>query len=187
MRNSIRSRRTVALALATAALGTALTFGSTGAAMAAGIPGSGPNQQSSSVTGSSAHPDALPGDMDEGLDFWQTLGWPNWHNIGTRTWFVASSFVNQSTHQQVQESVFTGGQYQDRDGSLRAFMNNGGAGPSSVGYTGTFQEYNTTVYTTQANSDAPRRDARRVVRALTTGDVWWTNDHYSTFHYMGRP
>ena len=28
--------------------------------------------------------------------------------------------------------------------------------------------------------------AARVVRAIGTGDLFWTDDHYSTFHYMGR-
>ncbi|MEV5848707.1 hypothetical protein AB0M32_42750 [Streptomyces sp. NPDC051985] len=61
-------------------------------------------------------------------------------------------------------------------------------GPGNCGhpYTGTFQEYDTTVWQTQQNVAVPRRDANRIVRAIGTGDVFWTNDHYPTFPYMGR-
>ncbi|MET8983156.1 ribonuclease domain-containing protein [Streptomyces sp. NPDC004539] len=184
-----RTRRTVTLGLAAAALGTALTLGNSGTAMAAPIPPSGPSQSTSNsatVTGDQQHLQALPNDMQTGFDLWFHMGWPNWRNIGTRQWFLAGSFADSRTHQQIQENIFTGGQYNDRDGALRDFMNAGGAGTSGPGYTGTFQEYNTTVYTTQGTSAVPNRDARRIVRALSTGDVWWTSDHYSSFHYMGR-
>ncbi|WP_060877870.1 ribonuclease domain-containing protein [Streptomyces scabiei] len=86
----------------------------------------------------------------------------------------------------MQENIYTGGQYFDRDGALRSFMNGGHAGSAAIGYTGTFQEYNTTVYTSQGSSTVPRRDARRIVRAISSGDVWWTDDHYGSFHYLGR-
>ena len=79
-------------------------------------------------------------------------------------------------------------EYQPRGGSSspRCAVHDSSAGSSSTGYTGTFQEYNTTVYHTQLNAAIPRRDANRIVRAINTGDLFWTNDHYSTFHYMGR-
>lgn len=188
-----RTRRAIALGLASAALGTAFSLGSPGAAMAAPIPPSGPNQASTSgsapVFGSAGHPQSLPHDMQEGLDFWRDMGWPNWHNIGGRDWFTASVWLDPATHAQHRSLVFTGGQYQDRDDALRDFMHNGHASTSSTAlhYMGTFQEYNTTVYTTTVNSAVPRRDARRIVRAVNTGDVWWTDDHYSTFHYLGQP
>ncbi|MDQ0688476.1 MULTISPECIES: hypothetical protein [Streptomyces] len=193
MRNAThRTRRAVALGLATAALGSALTLAGSGAATAQPIPPSGPSQSNngggpSGVSGSVTHPDPEPHDMVQGTDFWRDMGWPNWHNIGNQHWFTGASWVDPARRTQVREIVYTGGQYQDRDGRLRAFLNAGLAGTSARGYTGTFQEYNTTVYVTPANGAAPRRDARRVVRAINTGDVWWTNDHYSTFHYMGRP
>ncbi|KOG11427.1 hypothetical protein [Streptomyces viridochromogenes] len=184
-----RTRRAIALGLASAALGTAFSLGSPGAAMAQPIPPSGPSQSGSSVAGSSSNPQPAPQDMRDGLDFWRDMGWPNWHNIAGREWFTASAWVDPATHRQHREMIFTGGQYQDRDGALRSFMHAGHAGTSSTAmhYMGSFQEYNTTIYTGPVNSAVPRRDARRLVRAVNTGDVWWTDDHYSTFHYMGRP
>ncbi|MFD5478654.1 hypothetical protein [Streptomyces hawaiiensis] len=191
MRNTTqRTRRAIALGLAAAALGGGLTLGSSGAAVAQPIPPSGPNQSNNNppagVFGSQAQHQPAPHDMTRGIGYWYDQQWPNWHNIGDRQWFPGHPVRDARTGQTVQTIIYTGGRYQDYDGRLRAFMNAGLAGTSSIGYRGTFQEYNTTVYTGTQNSNVPRRDARRIVRALTTGDVWWTNDHYSTFHYLGR-
>ena len=54
--------------------------------------------------------------------------------------------------------VFTGGRFYDRDQGLINFMNSPAAPSSSHGYTGTFQEYNTTIYDRQRDDVVPRRD-----------------------------
>ncbi|MFD0441176.1 hypothetical protein [Streptomyces chartreusis] len=122
-----------------------------------------------------------PSYMQDGIRLCSTMGWPNWRNLGNREWITAGQYLDPSTHRRINEIVFTGGRYEDRDGRLHAMLSQGGHT-----YTGTFQEYNTTVWQTRQNVAVPRRDANRIVRAITTGDVFWTNDHYSTFHYMGR-
>lgn len=183
MKRASRTRRAMAAGLASAALGACLTLVGAGTSVAQAPP---PPPAPAPVSGSTAHPQQPPTYMDEGIRLWEQLGWPNFHNLGNRDWVTAGSFVNPSTRQRVNEIVFTGGWYQDRDGSLRRFMDSGQAGPSSVHAGGAFQEYNTTVYHQQLNAAIPRRDANRIVRNVRTGDVFWTNDHYGSFHYMGR-
>jgi hypothetical protein len=167
----------IALTLAAAGLVLGLGIAAPGAASAAPPP--------PPVSGSSSNPQNPPGYMWQAIVFWGQLEWPNFRNVGDREWFEAASFVDPSTHQQVHDIVFTGGRFYDYDGRLRAFMNSGQAGPSN-GYTGAFQEYNTTIYHQRINDNIPRRDSARIVRALGTGDVFWTDDHYKNFHYMGR-
>ncbi|WP_333493421.1 hypothetical protein [Kitasatospora cathayae] len=177
-----RSRRAMAVGLASAALGACLSFAGAGTSVAAPPPPPAP----APVSGSDAHPQQPPAFMVDAIRLWEQIGWPNATNIGNREWVNAGSFVNPSTHQRVNELLFTGGTYNDRDGSLRRFMNTGGAGPSSVNAGGAFQEYNTTVYHVPENSNIPGRDTNRIVRNIRTGDVFWTTDHYKSFHYMGR-
>jgi len=172
-----RVKGAVALTLTAAGLVLGLGIAAPGAASAAPPP---------PVAGSSSNPQNPPGYMWQGITFWGQLDWPNFRNIGDREWFEAASFVDPRTHQQVHDIVFTGGRFYDRDGRLTAFLNSGQAGSSSRGYTGTFQEYNTTIYHQQVNDAIPRRDAARIIRAIGTGDVFWTDDHYTSFHYMGR-
>jgi hypothetical protein len=124
--------------------------------------------------------------MVEGTRFWEDMQWPNWRNIASREWYTATSWIDPARHTQVRERIFTGGRYQDNDGRLRRFLNSGLAGDDSRDYTGTFQEYNTTIYDRQRDDVVPRRDANRIIRAISTGDLFWTDDHYSTFHYAGR-
>lgn len=192
MRNTMhQTRRAAALGLATAALGSAFTLGSSGVATAQPIPPSGPSQGNnanppSGVFGSETQPVPEPHDMLEGTLLWEDMQWPNWHNIADRGWHTANAWYDSIRQTNYVQRIFTGGRYQDNEGRLRRFLNSGMAGDDSRDYTGTFQEYNTTIYTVPGSSADPRRDARRVVRAILTGDTWWTNDHYSTFNYMGR-
>ncbi|WNM35744.1 hypothetical protein RKE30_37985 [Streptomyces sp. Li-HN-5-11] len=153
------------------------TGASGGAVVNSAVPG---------VFGTGDSPQQPPTSMEEGFQLWQGMDWPNWRAIGNREWFPAGSFVDPRTRHRVHELVFTGGRYYDRDNRLRDFLNRGLGASSSRPYPGTFQEYNTTVYTRQVASSIPRRDANRIVRAVGTGDTWWTTDHYSTFHYMGQ-
>ncbi|WP_055535459.1 hypothetical protein [Streptomyces graminilatus] len=164
------------MGLATSALALGLGIAAPGAAFAAPAP----------VSGSSSNPELPPNDMVEGIDYWHNMQWPNWRNIGNREWFEVAHWEENGNGQTHHEMVFTGGQFFDRDGALRNFMNNGPAPSSSHGYTGSFQEYNTTIYDRVEADDIPRRDARRIIRAIGTGDMFWTTDHYATFHYAGR-
>ncbi|KOV88383.1 hypothetical protein ADL01_01960 [Streptomyces sp. NRRL WC-3618] len=120
--------------------------------------------QPAPVSGSAQHTQNPPSNMDLGIDFWENMGWPNWRNLGDREWIEAAHWTQ----------------------GLINFMNSPAAPSSSHGYTGTFQEYNTTIYDRQRDDVVPRRDANRIVRAIGTGDLFWTDDHYSTFHYAGR-
>jgi hypothetical protein len=136
------------------------------------------------VQGDWAHTQQPPSYMNSGINIWTRWGWPNWRQ-GARGWYVVSSTVNPATHQQTQDIVYTGGQYYDGDGRLRAFLNAGLAGPLSENYQGTFQEYNTTIYHQVQSPNVPYRNAVRLVRAIGSGALFWTADHYKTFHYMG--
>ncbi|MCX5049549.1 MULTISPECIES: ribonuclease domain-containing protein [unclassified Streptomyces] len=179
-KRALLSRRSMAVAVAAAALGASLSLAGAGTSVAA------PPPPPASVSGSASNQQQAPGYMQDGLHLWEQIGWPNFNNIGNREWIHAGSFVDPRTFQRVDEELFTGGRYEDRDGRLRAFMDSGQAGPSSMNAAGAFQEYNTTVYHQQVNSAIPRRDANRIVRNIRTGDVFWTDDHYNNFHYMGR-
>lgn len=136
------------------------------------------------VQGNSHHVQMPPNHMSRAIDFWHDMHWPNWRNIGDREWFEGNRYQDPRTGRDVHELVYTGGRYYDRDGRLMAFMNNG-QGPSSS-YAGTFQEYNTTIYNQPVDDSVPRRNVYRIVRAIGTGDMFWTDDHYASFHYMGR-
>ncbi|MFE2424593.1 hypothetical protein [Streptomyces hokutonensis] len=177
-----RGRRAVIAGLASAVLAMVMTVALAGPSVAQTPPPPPP----APVSGSQAHPQQPPGFMDPGIRLWEQIGWPNAGDPqGNREWWLAGSIVTpQRRH--VNEYLFTGGQYQDRNGWLRSFMDAGHAGPSSVHRGGFFQEYNTTVYHVHANANLPRRDGNRIVRNVRTGDVWWTDDHYASFHYMGR-
>ncbi|MFD8627918.1 ribonuclease domain-containing protein [Streptomyces hygroscopicus] len=65
-------------------------------------------------------------------------------------------------------------------------MDQGGAGPSSRNYRGTFQEYIAHTFDHNPSGEGERTGQDRFVRALNTGDVWFTRDHYKTFSYLGK-
>ncbi|MDC0767656.1 hypothetical protein [Streptomyces sp. HD] len=140
------------------------------------------------VTGDEQHPQKLtPGKMqDKTLKAWQGIGWPNWRNIGDRddSWQI-SSWVDQFGARHG-EWVETGGRYFDNGGSLREFMNEGHAGASSSNYQGTFQEYVAHTFDHNPNGEGERTGQDRFVRAINTGDTWFTRDHYKTFSYLGK-
>lgn len=165
-------------------LATGLAISALALGMGVAAPGVA-SAQPAPVGGSAQHVQMPPSNMDRAIDFWAQMGWPNWRNIGNREWFEANRYDDTAGRLHY-EVVFTGGRFYDRDQGLINFMNSPAAPSSSHGYTGTFQEYNTTIYDRQQPDDLPRRDARRIVRAISTGDLFWTDDHYSTFHYAGR-
>lgn len=146
------------------------------------------NKGKAPVSGDEEHPGRLtPGKMqDKTLKTWQRIGWPNWRNIGDRdSSFQVSSWVDQQRRQHG-EWVETGGRYWDNGGSLRDFMNEGFAGSSSQNYQGTFQEYVATTFDHDPSGEGERTGQDRFVRAISTGDVWFTRDHYNSFIYLGK-
>ncbi|MEW2114940.1 hypothetical protein AB0945_07070 [Streptomyces sp. NPDC005474] len=165
-------------------LATGLAISALALGMGVAAPGVA-SAQPAPVWGNAHNTQPPPAYMDRGIDLWAGMGWPNWRNIGDREWFEGDRYedVNGRNHYRI---IFTGGRFYDRDQGLTNFMNSPAAPSSSRGYTGTFQEYNTTIYDRQQPDDIPRRDAVRIVRAIGTGDLFWTDDHYSTFHYAGR-
>ncbi|MGW6902879.1 hypothetical protein [Streptomyces sp. NPDC054940] len=161
----------------------------------------GPNQGAPSCAGSSSnnkgkakvegdyqHPKKLtPGKKPERTKgYWEQLGWPNWRGIGDRdaSWQVAS-WTDPSTAKKHIEWVETGGRYWDNGHSLRDFMNSGGAGPSSRNYQGTFQEYNADTFDHRLREGEATGNSR-FVRAINTGDLWVTYNHYKSFLYLGK-
>ncbi|WP_405770814.1 hypothetical protein [Streptomyces sp. NBC_01538] len=164
-------------------LATGLAISALALGMGVAAPGVA-SAQPAPVGGSAQHTQAPPSNMDRAIDFWAGMGWPNWRNIGDREWIEAARHDDSNgVHYEI---VFTGGRFYDRDQGIINFMNSPAAPSSSHGYTGTFQEYNTTIYDRQRDDEVPRRDRNRIVRAIGTGDLFWTDDHYSTFHYAGR-
>ena len=171
----VKSRRAFAVGFVASTLALGIGVAAPGVASAQPAP----------VSGSAQHTQNPPSNMELGIDFWENMGWPNWRNLGDREWIEAAHWTDSNgvTHS---DFVFTGGRFYDRDQGVINFMNSPAAPSSSHGYTGTFQEYNTTIYDRQRDDVVPRRDANRIVRAIGTGDLFWTDDHYSTFHYAGR-
>ncbi|MFJ4202874.1 hypothetical protein ACIP2Y_25040 [Streptomyces sviceus] len=157
-------------------------------------PGSSPNCGTSSnngkapITGDEQNPGRLtPGKMQAyTLNLWRNFGWPNWRGIGDRdaSWDV-NDYVDSRGNRH-QEWIETGGRYWDNGNSLRDFMNEGRAGSSSQGYQGTFQEYIAHYFDHNPNGEGERTGQDRFVRAINTGDVWFTRDHYNSFTYLGK-
>jgi len=149
--------------------------------------GSGSGKGKAPVTGDEQHPGTLTKGkaQDRARDYWQRLGWPNWRGIGDRdaSWQVAN-WVDQRANRH-EEWVETGGRYWDNGNSLRDFMNEGRAGSSSRGYQGTFQEYIAHTFDHRPQF-GDRTGQDRFVRAINTGDVWFTRDHYGSFVYLGK-
>lgn len=175
-----KARGAMALVLAASELVLGLGVAVPSAAVAQAPPSKPP------VQGNSQHIQMPPNHMSRAIDFWHDMHWPNWHNVGDREWFEANRYQDARTGRDVHELVYTGGRFYDYDGRLRAFMNSQNAPSTSRGYTGTFQEYNTTIYNQPVDDSIPNRNVYRIVRAISTGDMFWTDDHYWTFHYMGR-
>lgn len=147
-----------------------------------------PNKGKAPVSGDEQHPGKLtPGKMqDKTLQAWRGIGWPNWRNIGDRdeSWQVSSRVDHLGIPHS--EWVETGGRYWDNGNSLRDFMDNGGAGSSSRGYRGTFQEYVAHTFDHDPHGEGERTGKDRFVRAINTGDTWITWDHYKSFIYLGK-
>ncbi|MEU0413925.1 hypothetical protein ABZ307_39950 [Streptomyces griseorubiginosus] len=138
------------------------------------------------ITGSYASPQAVPRGVQDALNFWRQLSWPNWRNVAQRgAVFLVNDYVNQrGVHRR--EYIESGGQYQDHGNRLLNFMNLGLAGPGAQHYQGTFQEYYGTVYPSNPAQTHIATGNFRIVRAINTGDVWVSIDHYSNFRYIGR-
>jgi hypothetical protein len=147
-----------------------------------------PDKGKAPVTGDEQNPGKLTqGKMqDYTLNLWRNFGWPNWRGIGDRdaSWQV-TNYVDQRGNRH-DEWIETGGRYYDNGDSLRDFMNGGGAGSSSQGYQGTFQEYIAHYFDHNPNGEGERTGQDRFVRAINTGDVWFTRDHYKSFTYLGK-
>jgi hypothetical protein len=150
--------------------------------------GQQPNKGKAPVTGNEQNPGKLtPGKMQAyTLNLWRNFGWPNWRGIGDRdaSWQV-TNYVDQRANRH-EEWIETGGRYYDNGDSLRDFMNGGGAGSSSRGYQGTFQEYIAHFFDHNPSGEGERTGQDRFVRAISTGDVWFTRDHYKSFIYLGK-
>lgn len=146
-----------------------------------------PNKGKAPVTGDEQHPGKLtPGKMQAvTMDYWRRFGWPNWRGIGDRdaSWEV-EDFHDQRGHH-YERWIETGGRYWDNGDSLRDFMNEGRAGSSSRNYQGTFQEY-IAHYFDHRPQFGDRTGQDRFVRAVNTGDVWFSRDHYNSFVYLGK-
>ncbi|MEU5045912.1 hypothetical protein [Streptomyces griseorubiginosus] len=159
-----------------------------GSAPTCGAPPAAPDKGKAPITGDAQHPGKLTqGKMqDYTLNLWRNLGWPNWRGIGDRdaSWQV-SNYVDQRGNRH-DEWIETGGRYWDNGGSLRDFMNGGGAGSSSRNYRGTFQEYIAHYFDHNPRGEGERTGQDRFVRAINTGDVWFTRDHYKSFTYLGK-
>jgi hypothetical protein len=139
------------------------------------------------IKGDYRHPEKLTkGKMPaRAEDYWERLGWPNWRGIGDRdaSWQVASWVDHLGNHHR--EWIETGGRYWDNGNSLRDFMNQGEAGPSSRNYRGTFQEYNAHIFDHRPQFGEKTYN-ERFVRAISTGDLWVTYNHYKSFSYLGK-
>jgi hypothetical protein len=145
------------------------------------------NKGKAKITGDAQHPGTLTqGKMQaKTLKLWQQIGWPNFHNVGDRDIaFNVEDYHVGATH--IQHWIETGGRYYDNGNSLRDFMNRGEAGPSSRGYQGNFQEYVAHYFDHNPNGEGERTGQDRFVRAINTGDVWFTRDHYKSFTYLGK-
>ena len=147
-----------------------------------------PDKGKAPITGDEGHPGKLTkGKMqDYTLGLWRDMGWPNWRGIGDRdvAWEVNNYYDRHGNHHH--EWIETGGRYFDKGDSLRDFMNEGHAGSSSTKYKGTFQEYIAHYFDHNPNGEGERTGQDRFVRAINTGDVWFTRNHYKSFIYLGK-
>ncbi|MGW1750082.1 hypothetical protein ACWCRD_31585 [Streptomyces sp. NPDC002092] len=123
---------------------------------------------------------SVPRGVQRALNYWRQLGWPNWRNVGQRgeVWQVDSHAY-----------IETGGQYQDHPNRfgvrIRDFMNWGYTG-DPMNYQGTFQEYYGDVYPSNPEESGIATGNFRIVRAINTGDVFISINHYKDFRYVGR-
>jgi hypothetical protein len=149
--------------------------------------GACPASEPAGFTGTYQQPAAIPRGIQAAVNYWRQLSWPNFRNVAPRAavFEVENYHDSRGTHHE--GWVESGGRYADHGNRLLDFMHRGLAGPNTVHYQGAFQEYYGAVY-----PDNPVRSGRatgnfRIVRALGTGDVWVSIDHYSNFRYVGRP
>ncbi|WP_062705219.1 hypothetical protein [Streptomyces regalis] len=130
-------------------------------------------------------PAAVPRGVQAALNYWRQMSWPNWRNVGQR----GAAFQVENYHDQRGNHhegwIETGGQYQDHGDRLRTFLNIGYGGRAE-NYQGTFQEYYGSVYPSNPERSHISTGNFRIVRAINTGDVFVSIDHYSTFRYVGR-
>ncbi|MCI3272494.1 hypothetical protein [Streptomyces cylindrosporus] len=139
------------------------------------------------VSGSAAQPSAIPRGIQAALNYWRQLHWPNFRNIAPRgAAFEVENYVDRNGNH-IHGWVESGGQYADNGGALMNFMHRGLAGANAQNYQGAFQEYYGSVYPSNPERSGIRTGNFRIVRALGTGDVWVSIDHYSNFRYVGRP
>ncbi|MFJ2115686.1 MULTISPECIES: hypothetical protein [unclassified Streptomyces] len=146
-----------------------------------------PSQPSVGITGSSTAPQAVPRGIQAALNYWRQLSWPNFRNIAQRGAAFEVENFNDARGRHIEGWIESGGQYNDNGGALMTFMHNGNAGPSARNYQGSFQEYYGSVYPNNPVRSGIATGNFRIVRALGTGDVWVSIDHYSNFRYIGRP
>ncbi|QOV33132.1 hypothetical protein IM697_22990 [Streptomyces ferrugineus] len=139
------------------------------------------------ISGSDRQPQAVPRGIQAALNYWRQLGWPNFRNVAPR----GAAFEVENFHDQRGRHhegwVESGGQYQDHGGRLMDFLHRGLAGSHAQNYQGSFQEYYGSVYASNPARSGIATGNFRIVRALGTGDVWVSIDHYSTFRYIGQP
>ncbi|MFG3261699.1 hypothetical protein [Streptomyces bobili] len=148
--------------------------------------GACPASPTPGITGSHANPQSVPRGIQAALNYWRNLGWPNWRNVAPRgAVFNVANWVDQRANHH-REYIESGGQYQDHGNRLRHFMDLGLAGPDAQNYRGTFQEYYGSVYASNPEQTHIATGNFRIVRAINTGDVWASIDHYSNFRYIGR-
>lgn len=151
-------------------------------------PPAAPDKGKAPIKGDAQHPGKLTQGKTQAytLNLWRNFGWPNWRGIGDRdaSWEVNNYIDSRGNHHH--EWIETGGHYKDEGSSLRGFMNEGHAGSSSRGYRGTFQEYVAHWFDHNPNREGERTGRDRFVRAIGTGDVWFTRDHYDSFTYLGK-
>ncbi|MEV6380333.1 hypothetical protein AB0M31_13040 [Streptomyces sp. NPDC051773] len=194
-RSRRRGRRFVASTLLLGALaGGAVTSVSASPAVAAecsqggGTPnGVCPASNPPGITGNYAHPSAVPRGIQAALNYWRQISWPNWRNVAPRgaAFDVEDYYDSRGNHHH--DWIESGGQYQDHGNRLLDFMHRGLAGAGAQNYRGTFQEYYGSVYPSNPERSGIRTGNFRIVRAIGTGDVWVSIDHYSNFRYIGRP
>lgn len=127
--------------------------------------------------GTPAQPMAIPRGVQAALNFFRQMGWPNFRNIAYRGW----------THDMGNNQwVESGGEYYDYGGTLMNFMHRQGQDWAALNYRGTFQEYYGSVYASDPERSGIRTGNFRIVRALGTGDLWVSLNHYTSFRYVGR-
>ncbi|KMS71236.1 hypothetical protein ACM01_27885 [Streptomyces viridochromogenes] len=140
-----------------------------------------------SVAGTPAHPQAIPRGVQAALNYWRQISWPNFHNVAPRgaAFEVENYHDSWGTHHH--GWIESGGQYYDHGSALRNFLHHHGPDARARGYAGTFQEYYGSVYPSNPERSGIATGNFRIVRAVQTGDVFVSIDHYSSFRYVGRP